>query len=466
MQSVPLRRAYTVSTLIYTLPLLCLGIALVMLAHGTVDDVTEIARQAQRGSELGRPVSYHDLAKPFAMLALLTALVGGLVSKFLLSNVVMDETDKIVEATRAAAGGDLRPEVEVNMANEYGELQSAVGDVFSAFRVTVTRIETAAGELRGAANEMTHSSDEAGRAIGEVAVAIGAISEGASHQSTLVTDVSGVMTGIERRISDAAEHAGEAQRQSADTQRLAEGGVEAAAEVLESMELVREQSLAAARVIRELGEKSQSVDQSVGAIADIAQQTNMLALNAAIEAARAGESGKGFGNVADEVRALADDAQRSTEQIDALVRQIQSQTGDAVVAMERAVVAVEDGFATITLNREIFFDVGRAVARLHERAAEVSELAAGIDFGAGQVRKQIEEVAAVAQQSSSSTEQVSAATEETSAAADDVNEAAQKVAQTAYNLAELAERFQLPRSRTVSGEGSTDRDERPIDQQS
>jgi methyl-accepting chemotaxis protein len=453
MRSVPLRRAYTVSTLAYTIPILVFAIVLAVLAHGTVSEVDAAVAQAGHGGGAHASIGYDDYAKQYALIVLIAALTGGIITKLLLSNALMRETYRIVDATRAAAGGDLRPELEVNLANEYGDLQTAVRDVFGTFRTTVARIEAASGDLRDAANEMTHTSDESGRAISEVAVAIGAISEGASHQSALVGDVSDVMAAIENTISDAAEHAGEAQRQSADTERLAEGGVEAASEVLASMELVREQSLTAARVIRELGDKSMNVDMSVAAIADIAQQTNMLALNAAIEAARAGERGKGFGNVADEVRALADDAQRSTDQINSLVHQIQSQTGDAVEAMERAVVAVETGFATINDNRNTFFDVGRAVARLHERAAEVSELAAGIAFGAGQVRAQIEEVAAVAQQSSSSTEQVSAATEQTSAGADDVSGAAQSVAQTAYNLAELAERFQLPEGHQLPESG-------------
>jgi methyl-accepting chemotaxis protein len=210
------------------------------------------------------------------------------------------------------------------------------------------------------------------------------------------------------------------------------------------MQAVRESALSTAEVIRSLGAKSADIDQIVHAIGDIAQQTNMLALNAAIEAARAGEAGRGFGNVAGEVRALADDAQSSADQITLLVAQIQQQTGAAVGAMEQAVVAVEAGFETINSNRQTFYDISSAVHSLHEGAAEVSELAAGISLGAGQVRAQIEEVAAVAEQSSASTEQVSAATEETSAGAQDVSEAAQRVAQTAYNLAELAGRFELP----------------------
>lgn len=452
MQSVPLKRAYTISTLGYTLPLLAIGIVLALVGQGAVsasDQVLAQSQQAAKGdvvttANVTAEPQFTDVSKEYALLVLLAALLGGAATKAMLTNVLMRETYVLVEATRTAAGGDLRPEIEVNMTNEYGMLQASIRDLFGAFRTTISRIETAALEMRDAANEMTHTSDESGRAINEVAGAVGAISEGAAHQSGLITDVSDVMVDIERTINDASEYASEAQRQSADTEKLAEHGVEAASEVLAAMQVVREESISTAVVIRELGEKSSSIDQIVAAIGDIAQQTNMLALNAAIEAARAGEAGRGFGNVAGEVRALADDAQSSADQITRLVAQIQQQTGAAVHAMEEAVVAVEAGFETINSNRQTFFDISSAVHSLHEGAAEVSELAAGIALGAGQVREQIEEVAAVAQQSSASTEQVSAATEETSADAQDVSDAAQRVSQTAYNLAELAGRFELP----------------------
>jgi methyl-accepting chemotaxis protein len=467
MQSQSLKRAYTISTLAYTVPLLLIAIALAFYAHQVNTDAQKVAKQASavasgdrvQTGKVSKPKQFTDLTKEFAVFVLVVALLGGVATRVTLTDVLMRETYVLVDATRTAAGGDLRPEVKVNMKNEYGALQAGVRDIFGSFRITINRIAGAAAEMRDAANEMTHTSDESGRAIGEVAVAVGAISEGASHQSVLITDVSDVMADIERTINDTSEHAAEAQRQSADTELLAQSGVEAASEVLTVMQAVREESLSTADVIRDLGEKSSSIDQISGAIADIAQQTNMLALNAAIEAARAGEAGRGFGNVAGEVRALADDAQNSAEQIAALVAQIQAQTGAAVDAMEQAVVAVEAGFDTINSNRQTFFDISSAVRSLREGATEVSELATGISLGAGQVRKQIEEVAAVAEQSSASTEEVSAATEETSAGAEDVSDAARRVSGTANNLADLAGRFVLP-------EGFSESRNRPIHPQS
>jgi methyl-accepting chemotaxis protein len=371
-------------------------------------------------------------------------VLSGAVVRRLLGKESLARANRLVEESRTAAGGDLRVEPVIDAGNEYGDLQRSFSAMIGSFRQTIGRIDHAAIDLKAAASEMAHTADEAGNAIGEVAQAIGSISEGASHQVSLVSHSSDLVAGIEASVRDTSEHAREAQRQGADTERLSEEGMLRAAEVQEAMQAVRESSLNTATVVRSLGEKSSDIDLIVQAIAGIAQQTNMLALNASIEAARAGEQGKGFRNVAEEVRLLAEDAQSSAEQIAKLVTEIQSQTAQAVAAMENGVVRVEEGFDTVNRNRQTFHDISAAVRALNISSADISELAEGIARGTGNVRQQIEEVASVAEESSASTEEVSASTQQTSAAAEEVSASAQRVAQTAANLAELSGRFKLP----------------------
>ncbi|MGH2906642.1 MAG: methyl-accepting chemotaxis protein [Solirubrobacterales bacterium] len=394
-----------------------------------VDDAAESFHSARKRASWTLMVA--------AIWALFIAVGGAWVSAI----VAADWVEGLADSTRRAADGNLTEVVLRDNDSQVGDIQEAIGKLLASFRATIERIENAAGDLRDAAAGMADTSESSGRAIGEVAQSISAISEGAAHQVTLITKTSQVVADIERSVIDAATHAEDAQRQSADTERLTEAGVERATEIQQAMQTVRDTSAGTAEVVRSLGEKSANIDQIVAAITDISAQTNLLALNAAIEAARAGEQGRGFAVVAEEVRKLAEDSQASAGSIALLIDEIQAQTESAVHAMERGVETVENGFEAVNRNRQTFFDISGAVRLFHESSAEIAALARSIAEDAGRVREQIEEVASVAEQSSASTEQVSASTEQTSAVSQEVTSAAQRVAHTARNLAELAGRY-------------------------
>lgn len=456
LRDMSLVRAYVTATMAISIPIALVSLAAFMYVgtvSGNIDKVESEVRSAQleggnvaKGEVSARP-DFNNIIPEWMIFQIIAMMGVGIFLRVALGSPTLKATEQLVDDARAVASGDLRPESTQWFGNEYGQLQASFGRMINSFRQTISRIEHAAIDLKQGAAEMAHTSDEAGNSIGEVAQAISAISEGASHQVDLVTRSSHVVAEIEGQIRDTSEHAREAQRQSADTEKLSEEGVQRAAEVQAAMQAVRESSLTTAEVVRSLGDKSSDIDQIVQAIADIATQTNMLALNASIEAARAGDQGRGFANVAEEVRILAEDAQGSAEEIAKLVREIKSQTEQAVLAMENGVQRVEDGFETVNRNRQTFYDISGAVRALHSSSSEISELAEGIAMGTGQVRQQIEEVASVAEESSASTQQVSASTQETSAAAEEVSASAQKVAETAANLAELSGRFKLPGSK-------------------
>lgn len=347
----------------------------------------------------------------------------------------------LTSSARRIASGDLSVTIERDNGSQIGDIQESMGKMVASFRATVARIERAAGELTDAAEAMAHTSESSGRAIGEVAQSISAISEGAAHQVSLITEASGVVGQIESAVVETAQNAAAGQAESAETEQLADLGVERATEIQTAMETVRDASHDAVETVRSLSSTSADIDEIVRAITSISAQTNLLALNAAIEAARAGEQGRGFAVVAEEVRKLAEDSQHSAAGIAALIEDIQEQTEQAMSAMEHGVVTVERGFTSVSRNRQLFYDISGAVRLFHESSAEIAEHARTIAEDAGRVRERIEEVASVAEESSASTEEVSASTEETSASSQQLTAAAQRVSETAVSLGQLARRF-------------------------
>jgi methyl-accepting chemotaxis protein len=169
---------------------------------------------------------------------------------------------------------------------------------------------------------------------------------------------------------------------------------------------------AANEQVARLGESSRQIDSVVKAITSVAEQTNLLALNATIEAARAGDAGKGFAVVAGEVKDLAQETARATEDIAQRIEAIQRDTGGAVQAIEEIgsiieaindyqttiAAAVEEQAATTT---EMSRGVGEAASGSEQIAGSIGGVARSADASAvvvEQVREQVEELTAAAQE--------------------------------------------------------------------
>ncbi|MBJ7458557.1 MAG: hypothetical protein JHD02_05160 [Thermoleophilaceae bacterium] len=442
------RKPYVIMgiVLIGLIPLLALAIAAAADLTSQIAAMNELLSQPEASlsdietaqSAIGSDFSRYAIGMIGAILWAALVAVGG---ARITAQVAVDWIGSLTSAGRRAADGDLGVVIARDNNSQIGDIQESLGKMVASFRATIMRIERAASELTDSATAMAETSDNSGRAIGEVAQSISSISEGATHQVALITQASGVVTQIETAVVEASRNASSAQQSSAETERLTDAGVDRATEIQAAMETVREATHSTVEMVRSLSETSANIDEIVRSITSISGQTNLLALNAAIEAARAGEQGRGFAVVAEEVRKLAEDSQSSAEGIAVLIDAIQTQTVQAVAAMEAGAVTVDRGFDAVSRNRQLFFDISGAVRLFHETSTEIAQLASSIAGDAGRVRQRIEEVAAVAQESSASTEQVSASTEETSASSHQLTAAAQRVSQTAVALKELAGRF-------------------------
>ena len=174
------------------------------------------------------------------------------------------------------------------------------------------------------------------------------------------------MSHAVREVATSAQSAAGAARH---TLEAAQKGDQAVRDSLAGMQRIRGEVQVIAKKIKGLGDRSLEISAIVNLIEELASQTNLLALNAAIEAAGAGEAGLRFGVVADEIRKLAERAAKATKDVAGLIRTVQAETQEAVMAMEEGTREVEAGYQ-VTIRAEEHL---KEIAGMSTSSAELAQ---------------------------------------------------------------------------------------------
>jgi len=211
-----------------------------------------------------------------------------------------------------------------------------------------------------------------------------------------------VLTMAERinGVSSQAQESATVARQSL---QAASSGLQAVQNAIGGMNSIRDQIQETSKRIKRLGESSQEIGEITELISDITEQTNVLALNAAIQAASAGEAGRGFSVVAEEVQRLAERSADATRQISALVKAIQTDTQDAVGAMERSTQGVVEGAKLSDNAGTALSEIDRVSRRLADLIEQISQSASREADSANVVAANIQHIFAVTEQTGEGT---------------------------------------------------------------
>jgi methyl-accepting chemotaxis protein len=290
-----------------------------------------------------------------------------------------------------------------------------LGNVVDAINLMIEEIASVVGDVRQAAVRVAAGSQDTIKITGELALAAQAQSRDAASVTRSVGDV----TVSVRQVADSADQSAKAARQ---VLQAASKGEEAVRNSLASMQQIRGEVQTISKKIKSLGDRSLEISDIVNTIQDIAAQTHLLALNASIEAAGAGEAGLRFSVVADEVRKLAERATQATRDIGTLIKGVQVETQEAVLAMESGTREVESGYEVSLKAEEALQEIGKISQTSSELAGEISQASQHQVRGAEAVAGAVQAIAGAAvkteqgvQQSRQNVEQLARLAEELTA---------------------------------------------------
>ena len=287
--------------------------------------------------------------------------------------------------------GEVTADVFGNLADGFNLMTQRFGQLMKQVREAAERVNKSAGTLRDNANQMAGTAKQQ---ADESVKTLSAVDQLASSM---------------RQVSATAGASSESAKQ---VLHATEQGRVAVQETVQDMQNIRSSVQRMSKQVKALGDRSLEISNIVTTIRDIANQTNLLALNAAIEAAGAGEAGVRFAVVADQVRKLAESSTQATREIADLVKMIQSETQETVVAMEQESQAVEAGSASALRTGEVFNEISGIAQRSSELAQTIASAAVNQTASTDQVGRSLKDFAGGAAATQKATDSARATVED------------------------------------------------------
>lgn len=312
---------------------------------------------------------------------------------------------KLLEEVSDVAQGDLRVEAEVT-ADITGAIADSFNYMIAQLRTLVSRVQEATLQVSASANEVQTTAEH--------------LAQGSMSQAAQIVDSSAALDEMAVSIQQVSENATLSASVAEQSLVIAQKGATSVRNTIEGMTRIRTQVQETGRRIKRLGERSQEISEIVQLIGDIADRTSILALNAAIQAARAGEAGRAFTVVAEEVERLAERATEATKQIGNLVNTIQSETNEAVTAMDDTTREVVEGSRLAEQAGQALGDIEHVSTRLAELIQSISLAANQQARGSESLSIAMNDISEVTQQTAAGTKQAAVAISNLAALADEL----------------------------------------------
>ncbi|EGS59878.1 MULTISPECIES: methyl-accepting chemotaxis protein [Vibrio] len=300
----------------------------------------------------------HDSVMSQSTFALIGILLVAALSSWLLAGIIVTPIRQLQQTVREVAKGNLLVKAQEEGNNEITLLARDVN-------ATVT-------QLRHTVESLVRISTDVASASTELATVMTQASVNSDQEKQEVEQVASAVNQLQSTAQSVTDHAHSADGAAQQANQLASQSLRMFEESHRATAKMAEQLTEAAQVVNQLKEQSERIGNVTEVIRSISEQTNLLALNAAIEAARAGESGRGFAVVADEVRMLAARTQTSTQEIQAIIEELQNQSNTANSSMHSSLSQLEQNQSLAAKVSASLTEINHSISALGQINAQVA----------------------------------------------------------------------------------------------
>ncbi|SPF33987.1 Methyl-accepting chemotaxis protein [Candidatus Desulfosporosinus infrequens] len=331
----------------------------------------------------------------------------------------------------------------INRKDEFGILGQAIKATNVNQKQILNRLLQTTNQVTKTSQELTVISQESTKAVEEIAKTIEQIANSATTQALETENGVSEIRELGNIIEQDQHYLIDLNNSARTVEKMKDEGT---ISITELIARTSERERYAKRIQEGILKTNVSADKIIYAsqmIQNVADQTNLLALNAAIEAARAGEAGRGFAVVADEIRKLAEQSSNLTQEIEAVVQELQLNSQNAVEIIEKSSVIAKKQEDSVNITYERFKKIAEAIAKSKEIIEDMNISGLSLEKKKDQLIDILKKLDHIAEENAASTEQVSAATEEQTASMIEIANASQGLSTLAYELQQTIDKFNV-----------------------